>query len=313
MLGRDRKIVVVGLGIAGQAHVRALEELPPHIRVIAGVDTDPSRGLFLAFREGKVPVHRELVDAADQHEPHIVVVATPTPTHEDVCQAVGKHFPNTAILLEKPASDSLSAAQRLLGKGEPNVHVALHMAFSPEVRWALGQVRENPSLLDVPVAIQSSSTDPYRSDFASAESRLSNSWIDSGINVLSVIDQFARVVDRRSLRCLGSDHVSVFEGIFTCQARGNQLDAHVLTSWNGADRSRMTRIRYKSGAELFMDHNSVEGYVLQGGQVVSIFHDDSDLPRRERHYRALYQSWLLDNEPISALDNARLHELLLRP
>jgi predicted dehydrogenase len=312
VLVRDRKIVVVGLGIAGQAHVRALEKLP-NIRVIAGVDTDPSLGPFLAFREDKVPVHLELMDAARRHDPHIVVVATPTPTHEDVCSAVGEHFPNTTVLLEKPASDNLPAAQRLLGKGKPKVHVALHMAFSPEVRWALCQVRENHFLFDVPVAIQSSSTDPYRSDFASAESRLSNSWIDSGINALSVIDQFARVVERRSLRCLASDPVSAFEGIFTCQAKGTELDAHVLTSWNGADRSRTTRIRYKSGAELVMDHNSVEGYVLQGGQVVSIFHDISDLPRRERHYRALYQSWLLDNEPISALDNARLHELLLHP
>jgi predicted dehydrogenase len=308
----DQRIIVVGLGIAGQAHVRALEELPS-LRVIAGIDTDPSLGSLLVFRDDKVPVHREVMDAAGRHDPHIVVVATPTPTHEDVCRAVGEHFPNTTVLLEKPASDNLPAAQRLLGKGKPKVHVALHMAFSPEVRWALRQVREEPSLFDVPVAIQSSSSDPYRSDFASAESRLSNSWIDSGINALSVIDQFARVVDRRSLRCLASDPVSAFEGIFTCQADSNELDALVLTSWNGADRSRMTKIMYKSGTELIMDHNSVEGYVLREGQVVSIFHDDSDLPRRERHYRALYQSWLLDNEPISAANSARLHELLLRP
>ena len=312
MLVLDRKIMVVGLGIAGQAHVKSLEQLP-NLSVIAGIDTDPSLGSLLIFREDKVPVYRELMDAARRHDPHIVVVATPTPTHEDVCQTIGEYFPNTTVLLEKPASDNLPAAQRLLGKGKPKVHVALHMAFSPEVRWALGQVREKPCLFDVPVAIQSSFTDPYRSDFASAESRLSNSWVDSGINALSVIDQFARVVDRRSLRCLAPDPALAFEGIFTCLASGNELDALVLTSWNGADRSRMTRITYKSGAELVMDHNSVEGYVLRGGQIVSIFHDDSDLPRRERHYRALYQSWLLDNEPISASDSARLHELLLRP
>jgi predicted dehydrogenase len=312
MLVLDRKIIVVGLGIAGQSHVRALEQLPD-LRVIAGIDPDPSVDPLLVFRGDKIPVYREIMDAARRHDPHIVVVATPTSTHEVVCQTIGEHFPNTTVLLEKPASDNLPAAQRLLGKDKPKVHVALHMAFSPEVRWALRQVRERPSLFEVPTAIQSSSTDPYQSDFTSAKSRLSNSWVDSGINALSVIDQFAKVVDRRSLRRLSPDPTPTFEGIFACQASGNGLDALVLTSWNGADRARMTRITYKSGAELVMNHNSVEGYVLRGGQVVSIFHDDSDLPRRERHYRALYQSWLLDNEPISALNNARLHELLLRP
>jgi predicted dehydrogenase len=312
VLAGDPKIVVVGLGTAGQAHIRALEQIPS-LSVIAGIDTDSSWGAHLAFRGRKLPVYRELAEAAGLYNPDVVVIATPTPTHEAVCLDIAEHFPNTTVLLEKPAADDLSAARRLLSQDRPKVHVALHMAFSPEVSWGVRQVREKQSLFGVPVAIQSFSTDPYKSDLASAESRLSNSWIDSGINALSVIDRFAKVVDRRSLRQLDSDPDSAFEGIFTCESNGSKLDAFVLTSWNGADRARTTRIRYDSGAELIMDHNAVEGYVLHDGQIVSIFHDDSDLPRRERHYRALYQSWLVDKKPISAPDNSRLHDLLLRP
>jgi Oxidoreductase family, NAD-binding Rossmann fold len=304
-------LIVVGLGIAGWSHIKALEQLQS-ITVLAGVDTDPDLSPKLTFRESYVPVHTELMDAGRRYDPDIVVVATPTSTHAAVCQEVGEHFPRATVLLEKPAADCLTAAQGLL-KGKQDVYVALHMAFSPEVAWSVRLTEEMATSFGPPVAIQSFHTDAHRNDLDSAESRLSNSWVDSGINALSVIDQFATVTGRRSLRRLGETAWSMFAGTFTCGVEGGQAEALVVTSWNGADTGRSTHIRYASGAELIMDHNAVEAYALDNGELIGNFSDSSDAPRRERHYEALYKSWLVDSQPRSIADSFRLHELLLNP
>jgi predicted dehydrogenase len=280
--------------------------------VLAGVDTNRDLPCTLAFRGKQVPVHTDVMDASRWHDPDVVVIATPTPTHATVCQKVSKHFPHAAILLEKPAAANLPAAEGLL-KGKPDVCVALHMAFSPEVAWSVRLAKDNAASFGPPVAIQSFHADAYQADLAPAASRLCNSWVDSGINALSIIDQFATVNDRRSLRSLGETTWSIFEGIFTCDVEGGQVEALVVTSWNGADTGRSTRVRYASGAELVMDHNAVEAYALENGKLIGFFTDSSDAPRRERHYKALYQSWLVDSQPQSIADSFRLHEVLLRP
>ena len=311
MSASPRTLIVVGLGIAGRTHIKALEQVTS-LAVLAGVDTGPDLPRTLAFRGKQVQVHADLMDAGRRYDPDIVVVATPTPTHAILCQKVSEHFPHAAILLEKPAAASLPAAERLL-KGKPDVYVALHMAFSPEVAWSVRLAKDKAASFGPPVAIQSFHTDAYQADLASAASRLCNSWVDSGINALSVIDQFATVTDRRSLRRLGKTTWSIFEGIFTCDVEGGQVEALVVTSWNGADTGRSTRVRYASGAELVMDHNAVEAYALENGKLIGFFTDSSDAPRRERHYKALYQSWLVDSQPQSIADSFRLHEVLLRP
>lgn len=249
---------------------------------------------------------------AGRHDPDIVVVATPTATHAAVCQQVSEHFPDAVVLLEKPAANSLPAAQSLL-EGKQDVYVALHMAFSPEVAWSVSLAKRMASRFGPPAAIASFHTDAYQADLSSAASRLCNSWVDSGINALSVIDQFATLVDRRSLRRLGKAAWSMFGATFTCEIEGGQIQATVVTSWNGADTGRSTRIRYASGAELIMDHNAVEAFAMDNGKLIDFFSDTSDAPRRERHYRALYQSWLVDSQAQSIADSSRLHELLLRP
>ena len=267
---------------------------------------------MLTFRGAHLPVYAELIDAGRRCDPDVVVIATPTLTHAAVCREVGEHFPRAEILLEKPAADKLPAAQILL-KGKQDVYVALHMAFSPEVVWSVRLAKEMAGSFGPPIAIQSFHTDAYRTDLASAALRLSNSWVDSGINALSVIDQFATVIDRQSLRRLGETSWSMFEGIFTCAVDGGQAEAILVTSWNGADSGRSTRVAYASGAQLVMDHNAVEAYALDNGKIIGFFSDNSDASRRERHYRALYQSWLVDSQPQSIADSFRLHELLLRP
>jgi hypothetical protein len=61
-----------------------------------------------------------------------------------------------------------------------------------------------------------------------------------------------------------------------------------------------------------MDHTAVAGYLVQDGAIGAVFGSDRSIPRRERHYRALYQRWLAEGKPImSPAVSLRLHDLLL--
>jgi len=293
--------------------MKALEHTPG-ATVIAAVDLDLPRPL--TFRGSDVPVYKTLPDAAAWHRPHVMVISTPTRTHPAVCDEAAEYFPEAKLLVEKPAADNLADARRLVTgtAARKPVQVAFHMAYSPEVTWALGVAGARGGEFGPPTGIQSFHADPYETDFDSARSRLGTSWIDTGINALSVIDRFATVVERKSLVSLGGPSWCAFEGTFSCQARETSVDAVLMTSWHVTAPARSTRIRYASGTELIMDHTAVAGYVVQDGRIADIFGSDGLVPRRELHYRALYQSWLNDKQEIFPVAHSlRLHELLLRP
>lgn len=64
------------------------------------------------------------------------------------------------------------------------------MAFAPEVPWGVRTTRACAGVLGVPVSAQACFADPYDQNFESAASRLGSSWIDSGIDALSVLWRF---------------------------------------------------------------------------------------------------------------------------
>jgi predicted dehydrogenase len=304
-----RKIVVVGLGTAGTDHARALENIPG-TQVIAGIDHSASRSL--TFKGQPVPTFTSLFGSYGAVEPDIVVIATPTPSHAEVCREVGEYFRDAAIVMEKPAADNLEDAQRIVEGSKQPVTVAYHMAFAPEVDWAVSEAASWAGQLGRPVAIESWNADPYQPELGSARARLGTSWIDSGINALSVIERFATPVECTSLRQIGPESQSVFQGTFRCATPDGPLTALVVTSWQATGPGRSTRVRYASGAELVLDHNAVAGYLVCGGSVRAMFGSDGMVPRREAHYRGFYKSWLTDGDQLFPVDSSlRLHRLLL--
>ena len=161
--------------------------------------------------------------------------------------------------------------------------------------------------------------DPYYDDFERATATLGNSWLDSGINALSVLARFATIVKRESLRPIGNERQSIFEARLACHDdRSGSGDgvrparALVVTSWHAADGAKTTRLRYASGVELLMDHTAVAAYLLRDGRVEAAFGADRSVPRRERHYRALYAWCLGHGRPALPPETGlQLHELLL--
>lgn len=306
----DRQIVIIGLGDVATTHLEVLEELPGG-SVIAGVD--PGRPAVDSFRGRKLPVFSDIESVPLRFAPDLVVIATPTPLHMQSCKDAAVRWPTADILVEKPAADNLDDARRLLSADgpTPNLDVAYDLAYAPEVEWGV----EAAAQLGTPLSATAWFSDPYEND-PYAVARFGSSWLDSGINALSVLSRFAEPVSRVSLRSVGPADWSTFEAQVTCRAGGAEFRCLVVTSWHVTAAAKNTRIRFSSGAELFLDHTAVAGHVVEQGAVSALFGTDGTTPRRESHYQGLYRSWLADVGPVprsavSREDSRRLHEILL--
>jgi predicted dehydrogenase len=311
------RVLLVGLGAIGETHARALEATPS-AEVVAGVDVDGTR--TLEFRGADRPVYpgvREASEACEAGEgcgPDLVVIATPTGTHAAVCDQAARYFPEARLLVEKPAAAALGDARRILidiGRRQP-VDVAYHTSFAPEVSWGQRALEDRrPELGDL-VSAEIFFADPYYDDFDRATATLGDSWLDSGINALSVLARFATIVRRESLRPIGTERQSIFEARLACHDGRRPAEALLVTSWHASDGAKTTRLRYASGIELLMDHTAVTAYLLRDGRVEAAFGADRSIPRRERHYRALYHWCLTEGRPAFPPDTGlHLHELLL--
>src|SRR3984957_17130288 len=306
------RVLLVGVGAIGGTHARALEAVPS-AEVGAGGDVDRSRRLV--FRGLDRPVYPGVPEAAEACEPDLVVIATPTGTHAAVCEQAARWFPEARLLVEKPAAAPRVDARPILSQigGRQPVDVAYHTSFAPEVSWGQRAVEaRRPSIGDL-VAAEMFFADPYYDDFERATATLGNSWLDSGINALSVLARFATIVKRESLRPIGNERQSMFEARFACHDGGRPAQALLVTSWHAADGAKTTRLRYASGIEVLMDHTAVAAYLLRDGRIEAAFGADRSIPRRDRHYRALYQRWLgAEGGPALPAETSRhLHEVLL--
>lgn len=306
-------VLIVGLGTVAQTHIAVLTQMP-QADVVAAVDIDASREL--GFRGGSRPVYHTVREASRQHQPAAVVIATPTSTHAAVCDEVSDCFPAARLLVEKPAAAALADAEHVivqLGKQQP-VEVSYHLAFSPEVTWGLEQVQARARTLGRLTSAEQFFADAYYDDPGPAQASLCSSWIDSGINALSVLDRFTSIVARSGLRQIGPDRESCFEARLTCTDDGSPFGALLVTSWHVSDGAKTTRLTWTSGVELLMDHTAVAAYLVRNGTLLDEFGSDRSVPRRERHYRALYQHWLIERRPImSPQESMHLHDLLLGP
>ncbi|RDW76559.1 Gfo/Idh/MocA family protein [Aspergillus mulundensis] len=136
------RIVIIGAGLIGPRHAQSVQR-HPLTQLLAFVDPSPSAiPIAESFGVPCYPSLAELLDSKDPR-PDAAIVATPNHTHVDVTiKLLETGIRN--ILLEKPISDDLDSAERLLAalkkhengneNAKPNILIGHHRRFNPYVR-----------------------------------------------------------------------------------------------------------------------------------------------------------------------------------
>ncbi len=105
------RFAVVGAGVIGKVHAKALAELPEVAELVAVVDADPLRAKALADGYG-VAAASDLDAVLRNDDIDAVCICTPSGLHADGAVAAleaGKH-----VVIEKPLDVSLAAADRVI-------------------------------------------------------------------------------------------------------------------------------------------------------------------------------------------------------
>jgi predicted dehydrogenase len=131
-------IAVVGAGLIGRVHI---EQVVSEARLSGIVDPDPA-ARDIADRHA-VPVYATLQELIDHNNTEGVIIATPTEMHVEqayVCIEAG-----LPTLVEKPISDSVVAAERMLIAAEKvsvPIMIGHHRRYNPIVQKARDLILE---------------------------------------------------------------------------------------------------------------------------------------------------------------------------
>jgi predicted dehydrogenase len=299
------RVVLVGLGNISSPHLRALERIAS-VGDVVGVDTSPHAEA--TFRGTHLRIHAGLPEAlcggAD-----LVVVATPTASHATVVDAVRALDHAVPILVEKPAADRPEAAERVLAASH-GVETIFHSGFAPEVVWATDIYAAARQRLGHAVAFEARFANPYAQDLAGRTASLANSWLDSGINALSIIGRFTIPTAVTSFRQL-EGHVSTFEARFALGSAEAWHGGTIVTTWQAAEQTQSTRLHFSGGAELALDHIAGTATLLEDGAVTASYTRPEVEARLEGHYANFYGDYFGDRRLRYPAEAGRqLHALL---
>ncbi|WP_432178495.1 Gfo/Idh/MocA family protein [Streptomyces sp. NBC_00063] len=299
------QVGLVGVGIIAETHLAVLAER-------AGVSlefaVDPHLKEPPAFRGTKPPHYGSLSDALEAHQPDLVVIATPTDTHADLAvQALT--LSSAQVLVEKPLVRDLTSLTRLRSlDGSADVRgrvfTAHHFAFSPEVDWAAEEIAEHPEWGPV-TGVTSAFCDPYILRGEQAFASYVSSWMDSGVNQLSMLSRFVKLTELTSGDRQMDGGASSW-ATFAYRSRDTTGTARLRSSWLTGSSSKETVLTFgRSGVEIWIDHTSMTGFAAQGTSLLAAHGNDGLTPRKIAHYRPLYESLLSGRpDPVLSFDTA---------
>jgi len=284
------RVVLVGLGRISSAHLSALEAIAS-VRSVVGVDPRP--GSAATFRGTPLIVHQELRDALSDPA-DLVVVATPTGSHATVIDAVRACDAGVRVLVEKPAAQDRTDAQRMLAAGS-GVRVILHSGFAPEVLWAARFYGTERDRLGDVVSFAAWFGSPYADDEDRRAASLVDSWLDSGINALSVIGRFVVPAGVLSFRPF-ADHVSTFEARLRLEPGDGTRVGTIVTTWQAAETTQSLRLRFADGSELLLDLMAGAATHFRDGTVTEMFTRPEPGPHLGHQYANFYRDYFGSRE-----------------
>ncbi|BDB99995.1 Gfo/Idh/MocA family protein [Saccharolobus caldissimus] len=130
-------VAVVGLGVIGKVHVKALKELEKeteYVKLVAVVDQISALAEDIAKQYGVIP-YSTIDDALRNPEIDVITIATPSYLHSPQAILAMEYGKN--VITEKPMATTLAGAKEMIKKAEKNgvkLGVIFQERYSPDIR-----------------------------------------------------------------------------------------------------------------------------------------------------------------------------------
>ena len=307
---------IVGLGhVAG--HHKAAIEGSDAFRLVAVCDPDESR--FEGFAPG-VACFTDIGGLLQAPSVDVVVVASPNRMH--VRHGMDAMAAGKWVVMEKPLAESRADFERFAARRtelDGRCTLALHSAFGLDVDWfcrSMAEERLPPLTLS---SFHAGFYDPYFEEglLLDRASSLGGSWLDSGINALSVVCRLVSperlsVTDSRMTRLAAAGCREVQGTVeFEFTRDGSHGSGTIDTNWTLGRNSKITRLGCTDGREYVLDHTAQAVLLRESGEERVLFTCDNGLPRLTNHYIGVFAD--LARQLRAGQDNfsycQRLHSL----
>jgi predicted dehydrogenase len=286
------RLALIGLGQAARHQLGAIDRTHG-VRLVDAHDLDPGKSKNLG---NDVRFHPNLGTLLKHSDADLFIIASPSETHLDISRKLLKN--DRAILIEKPAcinSAELNSLGSLAESTDKFVAVALNASFGLEVQWWLDHHHDPEYGLGELVGFDSGWFDPYivHGKMESPARSLLGSWIDGGLNALSVIGTF---IDGKNLtinECLLS-LAPEFQGkdvrgkaTFNFSLKNGKGCGSIETNWTlGLDR-KVTRLAYEGG-EIILHHSKESVFLCRDEKRILLKDLRNRFPRLTNHYCGLF-------------------------
>jgi predicted dehydrogenase len=286
------RLALIGVGQVARHQLAAMARTHG-IRLVDALELDPGKFGVLG---NSVRFHPNLNALLEHSDADLFIVSTPSNTHLDISRHLLEN--GRAVLIEKPACANAAELDTLAALADATgmfVSVALHAGFGLEVQWWLEHRDDSEFDLGELISFDSGCFDPYimRGEIGPQARTLLGSWLDSGINALSVVGTF---IDTRDLTVYesflamapGYEDLDV-RGKATFTFSGKKAKGHgcIETNWTlGLDR-KVTRLTYEGG-DIILHHSKESVFLCREGKKILLKDLRNRFPRLTNHYCGLF-------------------------
>ncbi len=312
------KIAFIGLGHVARYQIEATKYVHD-IEVVGAHDIVSDRASILP---STVAFYESLATLIDNSGADVFIVSTPNKTHFEIGMEILQK--DRSLLIEKPCAiskDDLYVLRKEIEQRRQFCAIALHASYALDLLWYLEQLEEGKINFGALNSFFSGFYDPYyvNGEIVQSAVGLCGSWIDSGINALSVI---AKLIDMRnvvmcegrmtriaSLSCSEIQGTASFEFLDKGRLGRGMID----TNWALGINRKRTHLYYEEGTEVILDHSKETVIVKRSNQIVDQKNLQNGLPRLVNHYRNLFHDLVhMYRQGESNFDDAYiLHSLML--
>lgn len=313
------KLAIVGLGDIAYYQLKALEFVD-EIDVVATCDIDNSKKRKSPKNSHFFQDYKEMLANVDIDA---VLISIPNEHHFEVARYALKS--NHNVLLEKPATTDLDEFRELIDISEEknnNFLVAFHAAFAKDLLWFLKEYKNNlKKELGVITGFSCNFYDPYirNGKLLEHSEKLGGSWIDSGINALSVIGRLidGLKIEDSILTQLPQYNCREIQGTvnFTFKTEDNNIGRGTIdTNWALDLDCKITRLFFYNSNKKVILHHSKQKVILEAYENKKVLKDFSGTRERlVNHYIGVFEDFYKSmNNDDNNLEYAwNLHRLLL--
>ncbi len=284
----DIRIALVGLGHVADHQIAAIETTDG-LRLVAACDRDPNSARRLSE---DTSFYLCIDDLLSVGQFDIVMISTPNRDHYRLGELVidaGKD-----LILEKPAVESRRQLDRIVQKSKCAdifLYFSLHAAFGAEVIWLQRQLASDKLNFGDLRCFRAYFCDPYitENDLTKGAESLGGSWMDSGVNALSVLGNF---IDPANLR-IAVSRMRAPEGLNCSETEGmvslesGRVRGLIHTSWLTGLNHKSTLLIFDQD-EVLLDHSRQQASRGKGENQKAIFAYDGSLHRLTNHYVGVF-------------------------